>query len=84
MFSMFGGIDYIPTTYGSPRSVSTPPVGGIGEFDEDIFNAYIGLSVKFTDYLYGNASYNYTNSSSDLAGRDYDRNRFSVGVSAEF
>lgn len=85
MFSMFSGIDYIPTSYGEPRSVSTPPfVGGIGEFDEDIFNAYIGLSVKFTDYLYGNASYNYTNSSSDLAGRDYDRNRFSVGVSAEF
>lgn len=84
-FSMFSGIDYIPTSYGSGRSVSTPPfVGAIGDFDEDIFNAYLGFSVKFTDYLYGNASYNYTNSSSDIAGRDYDRNRFSVGVSAEF
>lgn len=85
MFSIFGGVDYIPTSYASGRSVSTPLyVGSIPDMDEDIFNAYIGLSVKFNDYLTGTASYNYTNSSSDLAGRDYDRNRISVGVSAEF
>jgi hypothetical protein len=82
MFSVFGGVDYIPTSYDSPRIVSGP--GPALDQDEDVINAYIGLSVKFNDYLTGTASYNYTNSSSDLVGRDYDRNRVSVGVSAEF
>ena len=80
--SLFGGIDYIPTDYSGAVAVAgTPP---LGDQDEDIFNAYIGVSYRFTDYLIGTASYNYTDSSSDLAGRDYDRNRINVGVSAEF
>lgn len=84
-FSVFSGIDYIPTSYASGRSVTSPPfLGSIPDADEDIFNAYIGLSMKINDYLTGTATYNYTNSSSDINGRDYDRNRFSVGVSAEF
>ena len=85
MFSLFSGIDYIPTSYSSGRSVSTPPfLGAIPDADEDIFNAYIGLSVKFNDYLTGVASYNFTNSSSDLIGREYDRNRINLGVTWEF
>jgi len=55
-----------------------------GGYSEDIFNGYIGLSVKFNDYLYGTLSYNHTTSSSDLLGGDYDRNRVSVGLRAEF
>lgn len=83
--SIFAGVDYIPTSYQDGRSVSTPQfLGGISDLDEEIINAYVGFSVKFTDYLTGTASYNYTHSSADIAGRDYDRNRFSVGVSAEF
>jgi opacity protein-like surface antigen len=42
------------------------------------------MSVKFTDNLYGTCSYNFTDSSSDLAGQDYDRNRVSLGVRYEF
>lgn len=85
MLSLFAGIDYIPTSYEEGRSVSTPPfIGGISDLDEDIFNGYIGLSYKFNDMITGTASYNYTDSSSDVAGRDYDRNRISLGVSAEF
>lgn len=85
MTSIFGGIDYIPTSYSSGRSVSTPPfLGSIEDADEHILNAHIGVSVKFNDFLTGTASYNYTNSSSDLPGREYNRNRISVGVSAEF
>jgi predicted porin len=84
-FSVFSGIDYIPTSYASGRSVTNPPfLGSIPDADEDMLNAYIGLSMKINDYLTGTATYNYTNSSSDINGRDYDRNRFSVGVSAEF
>lgn len=83
MFSLFSGLDYIPTSYGSGRVVSGKYVGSLDQ-DEDIFNAYAGVSVKFNDYLTGTVSYSYTNSSSDIVGRDYDRNRISVGVSAEF
>lgn len=82
-FSLFGGLDYIPTSYQAGRKL-TPFVGAVPEADEDILNAYIGVSMKFTDYLTGTASYNYTNSNSDIVGRDYDRNRISLGVSAEF
>ena len=40
--------------------------------------------MKFTENLYGNVSYNYTDSSSDLPNRSYDRNRVNLGVRAEF
>ncbi len=85
MLSIFGGVDYIPTTYESGTSATTPPfIGSISDLDEQIINTYIGLSVKFNDFLTGTATYNYTNSDSDVDGRNYDRNRISVGLSAEF
>lgn len=83
MFSAFGGVDYIPTSYQEGRFVDNTP-GSPADQDEDILNLYIGVSMKINDVLTGTASYNFTNSSSDLAGRDYDRNRVSVGISAEF
>ena len=83
MFSLFGGLDYIPTSYRSGRVLTGGYIGSVDQ-DEDILNAYVGLSVKFNETLTGTMSYTYTNSSSDVYGRDYDRNRISVGVSAEF
>ncbi len=85
MLSTFAGVDYIPTSYGSGRFVGTGVAPAtIPDGDENILSAYVGVSVKFNDYLTGTASYTYTNSDSDFAGRDYDRNRLSVGISAEF
>ncbi len=85
MFSVFCGLDYIPTSFSSGRSVSTPPfLGAIPDTNEDVINADIGFSIKFNQFLTGRASYNYTTSSSDIAGQDYSRNRISVGLSAEF
>ena len=82
MFSVFGGVDYLPTSYAGGHWVSNGlPVG---DQNSDIINAYIGLSMKFNDYLTGTVSYNYTNSSSDFFGSEYTRNRISVGLSAEF
>lgn len=84
--SLFGGVDFISADFDDGRLVS----GAIGDpltadgLSEDLVNAYIGLSVKLTDYLYGSVSYNHTTSDSDLFGGDYDRNRFSVGLRAEF
>ena len=86
LVSLFGGVDYIPTSYQGGRvvQVTGAPAPNAGDVDEDIFNAYIGVSYRFNDFLTANASYNYTDSSSDFSGRDYDRNRISIGVSAEF
>lgn len=81
--SLFGGLDYIPSDYDGARNVVTNLPMFVNP-SEDIFNAYIGLSYKITDYLYASASYNYTNSSSDIPSRDYDRNRVSIGLRAEF
>lgn len=85
MLSLFGGVDYIPSSFEDGRALP-PAVAGttVGDRDEDILNAYIGFSVKFNDFLTGTASYNYTDSSSDFLNNDYDRNRISVGLSAEF
>ena len=87
LVSIFGGVDYIPTSYQDGRIVSAGANNGnsVADQDEDIVNAYIGLSYKINEFLFANASYNYTNSSSDVDNaRDYDRNRISVGLSAEF
>ena len=82
-FAVFGGIDYLPTSYAGGHTVAAPHVS-VGDQNSEIFNAYIGVSVKFNDYLTGTASYNYTNSDSDFVGSTYDRNRISLGLSAEF
>lgn len=83
MFSMFSGVDYIPTSFENGRRVSGV-AGPISDQSEDLINAYVGVSMKFNDFLTGTASYNFTNSSSDFRNNDYKRNRFSLGVSAEF
>lgn len=85
MFSIFGGVDYIPTSFEDGRALPNLVAGTpVMDRDEDIVNAYIGVSLKFNDYLTGTATYNYTNSTSDFPENDYDRNRFTLGVSAEF
>ncbi|MCW1912757.1 outer membrane beta-barrel protein [Luteolibacter sp. GHJ8] len=81
--TIFGGVDYITTDYEDGRNaVTSAPVAASAS--EDIINAYVGVSLKFTENLYGNVSYNYTDSSSDLPNRSYDRNRVNLGVRAEF
>jgi hypothetical protein len=84
MLSFFGGLDYIPATFDDGRLVAGTGPFASGGFDEDIWNAYVGLSVKFTDMLYGTLSYNYTDSESDFPEQSYNRNRVSVGLRAEF
>lgn len=83
--SLFSGIDYIPTTYASGRRVG-PGTGPafVADQEEVLFNAFLGLTVQFTDQLSGNVIYNFTNSDSDLQLRSYDRNRISVGLNAQF
>lgn len=83
MFSIFGGVDYIPTTYAEGQQVDAP-FASVSDADNDLLNAYIGVSAKFNDYLTGTLSYNFTDASSDIENQDYTRNRINLGVSAEF
>ena len=84
MLSLFSGIDYIPASFDEGRRVTGAGALIVSGLEEDIFNAYIGVSMKFTEYLYGTLTYNYTDSNSDFAGLSYDRNRISLGIRAEF
>lgn len=84
MFSIFGGVDYIPASFDDGRLVGGFGPTAIGGLDEDLLNAYIGVSVKFSEMFYGSVSYNYTDSDSDFIGYSYDRNRINVGLRAEF
>lgn len=82
-FSIFSGLDYIPAQFNEGRLVNGV-AGNVGDFSEDVINAYIGASMKLTDYLTATAAYNFTYQDSDFANQTYHRNRISVGVSAEF
>lgn len=80
--SLFGGVHLVTTSYESGNFIA----GGAPapDADETLINAYIGASLKLTEYLYGTLTYNVTNSDSDVNNRDYDRNRVSVGLRSEF
>lgn len=84
--TIFGGVDYIMTSFEDGRSIvfATP----VPNADEDVINAYIGFALRITQNLEANASFNHTTADSDFdsdfGGRDYDRNRISLGVNAYF
>jgi hypothetical protein len=80
--SLLAGLNVISSSYESGREVVT--AAPAGDSSETLVNASIGASLKFTDQMYGTLTYNFTNSDSDILGRNYDRNRISVGLSAQF
>ena len=84
IFSIFGGVDYIPTSFEGGRQIPSVAGSSVAYQKEDLINTYIGASMKFNDFLTGTVSYNFTNSTSDFSNNDYNRNRISLGVSAEF
>ena len=81
--SLKGGVDYIPSSFEKGRSLTGNP-GSISDAYENLLNAYVGLTVQINDIFSISSYYNYTNSSSDISTRSYDRNRISVGASAKF
>jgi long-subunit fatty acid transport protein len=83
MFSIYGGVDYIPTSYAEGQQINSP-FASVSDANNDLINAYIGVSAKFNDYLTGTLSYNYTDSTSDIDNQNYTRNRINLGISAEF
>ncbi len=77
--SLNAGVNYIQNSY-------TERVGGGPDVDEDLLNLYVGFALRVADGVSVVGGYNYEDFSSDLAGadRDYDRNRFNLGLNAEF
>ena len=61
-----------------------PVTGAVDDEETDLLNLYLGLTYKINDGLYVTGSYNWTDSDSDLPGRAYERNRFSIGLKTEF
>jgi hypothetical protein len=82
--SGFGGIDYITTAFDGGNRIAGVGAPTAGGSEEDLVNLYVGLRAKLSDQLTGECSINYTDSSSDFDGRDYDRLRLSAGVSYSF
>ena len=83
--SLKGGLDYTPSSFEKGRSVAEPAYNGsISDAYENLLNAYVGLNFKINEIFSINSYYTYTNSSSDVSDRSYDRNRISVGASAKF
>lgn len=78
--SLFGGVSYIFTDF---EDVITAPVGQ-GEGSEGVLNLNAGATYQLTDNLFLTGSYNFTTSFSDFDGREYDRNRFQLGLQATF
>jgi uncharacterized protein (PEP-CTERM system associated) len=84
MFTISAGVDYINAVNDDGRRVAGGGAMVADGLSQDLINLYVGLSVKFNDNLYGTLGYNYTDSTSDFATEDYNRNRVSLGVRYEF
>jgi hypothetical protein len=80
--AIFGGVNVINSSFENGRRV----IGGLpaADKDETLVNAFIGSSLKFGENIYGTLTYNMTNSDSDIVNSDYDRNRITLGLRAEF
>jgi hypothetical protein len=59
--------------------------GGLYDGQNDnFFDASLGLSYRFNQYLSGDVGYSFTSLSSDIPDRDYERNRIYLGVTATY
>ncbi len=77
--SLTAGVNYAMLTYQDRIGAA-----GLSSPEEDLFNAFVGFDLKVTDNLSVNGRYNFEDLSSDVGNRDYDRNRYSLGVSTTF
>ena len=81
--TLFGGINVVLAEYDDLDGVNSDP-GAFSSIDEQLFNLNIGGSYRVMENVFVNGSYVYTNSGSDARSREYDRNRFNLGVRTTF
>ena len=76
--SFTGGVNYAFLDFDDLQA-------GIGpaSVEEELLNAFVGVNYQLNERVNLNARYNFEDLSSD-AGRDYNRNRFSIGASTTF
>lgn len=74
-----GGINYAALDYNELQSGFL----GASSVDEELMNLFVGFNLQVTDNVILNARYNFEDLTSD-AGREYDRNRLSLGASTRF
>jgi hypothetical protein len=84
MFTIVGGVDYINAVNDDGRRVAGAGAATADGLEQDLINLYVGLSAKLRDNLYATMNYNYTDSTSDFANQEYERNRVNVGLRYEF
>ena len=77
--SLTGGVNYARLSY--EDLISGP---GEDSVDEDLFNTFIGFDLKVAANVTVNGRYNFEDLSSDAGNRDYERNRYTLGVSTTF
>jgi len=76
--SLSGGVNYVYTEYSDSAS-------GLSDADRQLLHFNAGATLKLTDNVALNARYNYTTTDIDPGvGIDFDRNRVSVGITADF
>ena len=80
--SFFGGVNIVFTMRDDLQGGSD--AGARSSLDDEVFNFDIGGSYRMMDNVFLNGGYSYTNSSSDARSREYDRNRFNLGVRTIF
>ncbi|MEJ6561389.1 MAG: outer membrane beta-barrel protein [Akkermansiaceae bacterium] len=80
--SLQGGVNYQFLNYENGTASGTAPAPA--DLDEDLLNAFVGFDLQIAENVYLNGTYNFEDLGSDTNTREYDRNRFSLGVRATF
>ena len=78
-FSINAGLNYQDVDY-SERATPFGPI----DPTEDIVNYFVGFNMSVTDTISLYGTYNHEDFGSSVAGREFDRNRLSLGVSSQF
>ncbi len=60
------------------------PFSFVPGFNEDIIDLGVGVRFEFNRFVAGLAGYNHTEVLSDISLREYDRNRYYIGLNASF
>ena len=77
--SINAGVNYVNLGYVDPVLAFVP------EVDEDNLNLSVGFRLELSDTMWVDGSYNFETLSSDVGAlREYDRNRFSLGINTRF
>ncbi len=75
---LHGGINYVSNSFEDSDS-------GAPDADVDIINAFLGFSYEINQGLFFTGSYNFTESiSDDIDSRDFNRNRYELGIRTNF